>query len=112
MTKCSGSVESPQTAKKQATSLSSAAGADVVPVVKPAETSPGTSPSPAAGSDAKIARPLLPTEKETNFCSASSEFRQTVWLSRSDVAHHGEISNGIRWHGPFGPEHRRGVEMR
>ena len=59
-----GSGESPQAAKKQATAPSSAAGAEAVPVEKPAETSPGTPPSTAAGSDAKIARPRLPTAEE------------------------------------------------
>ena len=70
--KRNGSGESPQAAKKQATALSSAAGAEAVPVEKPAETSPGTPPSSAAGSDAKIARPLLPTDKESTNCNVEA----------------------------------------
>jgi len=51
-----------------AMSPSSAAGADVVPVSKPADMSKKTSPSYAAGSNVKIDRPQLPAEKESAHC--------------------------------------------
>lgn len=64
MGKRPGSADSPQACKKQATSPSHAAGTDSVPVTKPSETVQGTSPSPAAGIESNLSRPVVPTEKD------------------------------------------------
>ena len=68
MAKRAGSVESPTACKKQATSPSHAAGQVGVPVEKPAGTPPHSTPTPGDGANGKIARPALPTDKESTHC--------------------------------------------
>ena len=72
MPKRHGSDVSPQASKKQATLTSFTKVVETVPVVKPVVTSQGTSPSSAAGSDGKFARPSLPTEKESIHCDVEA----------------------------------------
>ena len=58
-------------------------------------------------------RPMIskPWRTSACSCSASNEFRQTVWLSRHDAARHGEIRNGTQCHEPSAPQPRRGGKI-